>query len=405
MVMTTVAGGLFMMLVHTVTSKMAPAEYGIFFALLRCLILLGIPAAGLQTVFAQQAAAVITETQAHQLVRTGKVILSAIFFLWLAMAFVVFLWQEKIFTLLKITSPAALWITMLVVLTSLWLPILKGLLQGRQNFTGLGWVAIFDGVGRFAAVTLIVLFMGGQAAGAMSGALLGQGGAMVISLWLLRDFFRTSSANFFWRPWLGRVVPLTIGFGALLFLQNADVLFVQSVFPENKAPYFYMPAAMIGFGLMQFTGPLAAVMFPKIVRSAARSEKSDALRLTFLTTACLGGLVAIGSTLFPELPLRILYFKTPACLQAAPLVPWFGWCMFLMTLANVLVGNLLARGEFKIVPWLVFIAAAYGIALAILKNHLPSMEVLIGLKRVVQTLGVFSLFLLMAAAGFTWLKK
>ncbi len=390
--------------VHTVTGKISVEEYAVFVALLRCLIVLGIPTAGLQTVFAQQAAAAITDLQIQELRRTTRAVMVALFIGWIAMAIAVFAAQNFILDFLQIKNAAALWVTVFVVLTSLWQPILRGILQGQQNFLAMGWVAILDGVGRFIAVCVIILVLKKQAAGAMGAALLGQLGSLAVCLWWTRDAFKGRTALFCWRDWFARLAPLTCGFGALLFIQNADVIYVQSLFSKSDSPFYIVPS-VIGFALVQFTGPLVAVMFPKIVRSVARSEATDALKLTFLTTVLVGGLAAITCTIFPELPIRILYFTKPDYLKSAPLVPWFVWCMLFTTLANVLIGNLLARQKFSIVPWLILISIGYGVALFLLKDSLKMMPAFDGFKRVVQTLGAFNLALLIVAAWFTWHKK
>ncbi|NDA68416.1 MAG: hypothetical protein EBY09_17575, partial [Verrucomicrobia bacterium] len=48
--------GVFMFAVHPLVSKLDPAEYGVFATLLKVFLLLGVPAAGLQAVFALQTA-------------------------------------------------------------------------------------------------------------------------------------------------------------------------------------------------------------------------------------------------------------------------------------------------------------------------------------------------------------
>ena len=404
MVLATTAGGFFMSAVHTVTGKIAAEEYAVFAVLLRCLVVIGIPTAGLQTVFAQQAAAAVTSSQIEQLRRTTRSVMGALFFGWVLMAIAVFAGQRQILGLLKIQNVAAVWVTVFIVLASLWLPVFRGILQGQQNFMALGWMAILDGVGRFVAIVIIVIVLNGQATGAMGAALLGQVASLAICLWWIRDIVGGTGALFLWREWIGRLAPLTLGFGALLFMQNADVIYVKSIFPEEQSP-FYIPAAVIGFALVQFTGPLVAVMFPKIVRSVARSETTDALKLTFGTTALVGGIASIICTVFPELPLRILFFTKPAFLKSAPLIPWFVWCMLFMTLANVLIGNLLARQKFSIVPWLGVIAVSYGMTLFFLKDFLKTLPAFEGFTRVIQTFGVFNLALLAMAAWFTWHKK
>jgi O-antigen/teichoic acid export membrane protein len=312
-------------------------------------------------------------------------------------------WQPHWVALLKITNPAALWATLFIGLASLWLPILKGALQGVQNFPGLGWVLILDGVGRFAAI-LVMVRLGGQAAGAMTGALIGQIISFGVCAWLVRDLLRAPGGGFEWRPWLSRVAPLTLGVGTLQLMTNTDVVYVQSIFPADKTP-LYMPAAMIGLALVTFTGPLSAVMFPKVVRSAALTQDTRALRHALGATALLSGGAAVACTLLPKLPLQIIYFGNRTYWAAWPLVPWFAWCLLPLILANVLIGNLLARERFDMVPWLVLVAAGYGLALALWKPHLLAMEQFQAFRTIIQTLGVSNLLLLGVALRFTWREK
>ena len=401
LVVATVASGVFMTATQVVASRwMTPTEYGVWFALLRIFLLMSVPSIGLQIVFAQQTAAAVTELQSHQLARAVRATAQAMFVIWLFMALVAFVGQQHWIALLKITNPAALWVTVLIGLASLWLPMVKGVLQGLQNFLGLGWVLILDGVGRFGAI-LAILWLGGQAAGGMTGALIGQGVSLLIGAWLIRHLLRARGRRMEWFPWLRRVVPLTLGIGCIQFMANADVVFVQSVFPGEIASQHYMPAAMIGLAMVTFTTPLAAVMFPKVVRSVALTQDTRALRQAMGATALLGGGAALASTVLPVLPLQIIYFGNRAYWAASPLVPWFVWCLWPLILANVLIGNLLARERFAMVPWLLLVAVGYGVALATLKPRLLVMEQFQALRSVIQTLGLSNLLLLGVAVMFT----
>jgi len=382
---------------------MTQEEYSIWFALLRIFLLMSIPSAGLQIVFAQQTAAAVTDEQYRLLAKTVRVTLRATFLIWLGMAAVGLVGWNHWIALLKIKNPAALALTLAIGLASLWSPITKGVLQGLQNFLGLGWVLIIDGVGRFAAIA-VILWLGGQAAGGMAGALAGQGVSLLVAAWLIRHLLSAPGERMEWRPWLRKVVPLTLGIGVVQFMSNADVVFVQSVFSSEQTP-LYMPAAMIGLALVTFTGPLTAVMFPKVVRSVALTRDTRALRHALRATALLGVAAAIACTLMPKLPLRIIYFSKPAYWDAAPLVPWFAWCLLPLVLANVLVSNLLARDRFAVVPWLVLSAAGYAAALGALKPHLLGMDHLQGFRTVIQTFGTFNLLLFGVAGLFTWRDK
>jgi len=402
MVLATGIGGVFMSLVHPVAAKIE--DYTVFAVLLRCLLPLGIPTAGLQIVFAQQSAAAVDELHLRQLRRTARAVMGGLFLGWLLFAGLIFLTQDQVLGFLKIKDMSVVWMTLLVVLVSIWLPVLRGVLQGNQNFMGLGWAAILDGAGRLLGVYIIIRMFRGNSAGAMGSAVLGQFVVLMACLWWARDIFKGEASAFQWRAWFKRLVPLTLGFGALLFVQSADLIYVQSILSSEEVK-FYTPVNVIGFALVQFTGPIVAVMFPKIVRSVARTEKTDALKLTFVTTALVGVTAALACTIVPELPFRILYFTKPEFWKSAPLMPWFVWCMVLTTLANVLIGNLLAREKFSIVPLLVLVAIAYGVTLFLLRDYFRALPGLDALKGVIVTLGVFNLALVSVAAWFSWHKK
>jgi hypothetical protein len=114
----------------------------------------------------------------------------------------------------------------------------------------------------------------------------------------------------------------------------------------------------------------------------------------------------IGCTLFPWLPLYLALYKPIYITTASPLVPWFAWSMLPLTLANVLLNALLARGRFAVVPWLVLVAIGYGAALAVVGQYAGSLaDTQAGLRMMIQTLGVFSTLLLVVCAWFSFKKK
>ncbi len=67
-----------------------------------------------------------------------------------------------------------------------------------------------------------------------------------------------------------------------------------------------------------------------------------------------------------------------------------------LTLANVLLNNLLAKGSFRFVPALCLLAAGY--AFAMTRFHATPVMLL-------QTVGACNLLLLLVCAVFTWLDR
>ena len=397
-----------MTLVHSVASKMQDTEYALFGALLGFFVMLGVPAAGLQTVFAQQSAAAIDDERNRELNATARSILKGTLILWLVIGVLLIAAINPICALLKITNRAALWLSVILVLPGLWLPVFRGLLQGKHHFFGMGWLQILDGVGRFTAMIVIVLLLHGQAAGGLLAALIGNVAALGTAAWLTRHIWTSKgtsrASRFDWKKWLGRVVPLTLGAGSIILMSCIDRVFVQSLFPDTSLNRLYVGATLSGFAIVQFITPITVVMFPKIVQSVARAEKSNALALTVLVTGIFGAAAAIGCTIFPELPLRIIYFTKPEIWPAKYLVPWFAWALLPLTMANVLIQNLLARGRFEAAFWLFLVPILYALTLVLLSPVLIQLPQLDAFKRVAQILGIFSVALFGVAAWFSWRK-
>ena len=390
----TMTGGGLMFAVHTIAQQMPKTEYGVFFTLIQIVTLMGMPAVGLQSVFAQQAAAALLPQQERELAGVFRGVLRWTFFLWLLMAVVVFLFRDQILTALKISNPAGLWLTVTVGLASLWRPVVQGVLQGRQNFLWLGGIMISDGIGRFGAVFVIVGLLAHYAAGGILAVLIGMGLVLLVGLWHCRNCLSSDFAPVNWGAWSRRVIPLTFGMGVGTFMLAADMVFVQRFFPKDETG-FYAAAGMIGRALVYFTMPVAAVMFPKLARSSVTGEKTNALALALGFTALAGAGAALMCSFFPELPLRIARFDESYLKVSAPLVPWFGWCMLPLTLATVLLNSLMAQSQFKAVPWMVAVAVGYGVTLYLRHDSFI---------QVIQTIGIFGSLLLTVCAWFTFRK-
>ena len=405
MVIATFVGAIFMAGVQTVALQknvMEKTEYNDLIVLLGLLMLFGtVPSAALQTIFAQQSAAALTDETRGDLTASVRALLRITFIFWLGVAGLVWVFAGPVSSVLTVKNPAALRITMLAVLAVGWTPTLRGLLQGLHRFAPLGWLIILEGVIRLGTFILLVKWLRGGSAGGVWAVFAGQYLTLAIAVWLTRDVWgaRTRAA-FLWSRWLIRGLPLTLGMGAYVFMSiRVDSLFAKSLHFNPANMLLYFAAAFIGFAMIQFTAPIAAVMFPTIVRHLALSKKSNALFATLSVTGGLIGLVAVGCTLFPGLPLAIL--RLP--MGAAPLVPWFVWAQLPLPLANVLIQNLLARGQFAATPWLILVPILYALTLMALAPGLLAMpDDFSAFKVIIETMGFFCLLLFCVAAWFTW---
>jgi O-antigen/teichoic acid export membrane protein len=414
MVMASFLGGVFMFAVHSFAPFLGDAQYSLFGTLLAIINVLAIPSLGLQTTFAQQTAAAVTDEERARLAGTVRGLLGLSFLIWLGFVAVVVFFQRQILGGLVIPNPLALWLVLLIGLGSLWQPILGGVLQGRQDFLWLGWSAIAGGLGRFAGVAVIVVVLGGQATGAIGGALVGMGATILLLGTRSRAVWGAAHRlPIQWREWLGRTFLLSLGLGAWQFLFSADMILVRYLFGEEQTG-FYSASGMLARGMVMFASPIAAVMFPKVVHSISRGGESRVLFYTLAVTGALGAMGAGVCTILAEglrfvtthpdvgarfVPAGILHKITAnreGMLVMARLIPWFVWCMLPLVWSNALLQNLLARKRYWVVPWLIVAVLVYVHAVA---------QWGVSFLRVVQLVGVFNLLFLAVVGVFTWLDR
>src|SRR5215469_9393294 len=386
-----IAGGLLMWVVHFLSkAKSVPAsEYGVFVTLLA--VAMCVPTMPMQMVMAQQTARALATHRERELAGMIRLMWIGTFLVGLVVAVLTFIFREPILQRWEIANPMSLWVTVGVVLLSLWMPMFWGVLQGHQDFMSLGWSMISNGIGRTGIAAIAVLVFGAAATGMMTGVLMGLVIATLIGIWRTRDLWLGRALPFDWRLLLAQVVPLMLGFAAFQFLFTADTMFVKAYFSAEDTA-FYGSAGTLSRALMWLVGPLATVMFPRIVHSAAKSEKSNLMSVVLLGTAVLAILGVASLTLVGPFVVKLVY-KPSYVEVATKVLPWYAGAMVPLALANVLLNNLLARSMFKVVLPLCILAVGYGFALT--RFHSSLVQVL-------QTLGVANVFLLAICAFFSW---
>mgnify|MGYP000022815585 CR=1 FL=1 len=139
--------------------KDAKAEYGAFTAMLQLLNLIAIPAIGLQAVFTHKAAEAKTDDD-HKCLAREQIAIGVVIF---ALAAVTFAWVhfngKALVASMKLPSLNVLSVTLASGVFALLLPMVYGVLQGRQRFFWLGWAMLSLGVVRLAAAAGLLLVL------------------------------------------------------------------------------------------------------------------------------------------------------------------------------------------------------------------------------------------------------
>ena len=118
-------------------------------------------------------------------------------------------------------------------------------------------------------------------------------------------------------------------------------MLVRGCFSGDDSAY-YGSAGTLARASMWLVGPLAAVMFPKIVHAKAKAEKSDLMGVVLLGTVILAAGGAIGLWVLGPWVVGFM-FGQDYVQPDSVLLPWYAWAVVPLSVANVLLNNLLAR--------------------------------------------------------------
>lgn len=396
MMIATIISGLMAFGVHFLNKLIPEQEYSNFGVLL--MVITCIPAMPLQMVFAQQSAAALAEGRERQLSGMIRQTWIWTFVIWLVAAVIIVIFREPIVHGWKLSSSAPLLVTIGAVLASIWLPLFSGVMQGRQDFFWFGWSLIVGGLLRLAAGAFLVILFHAGATGMLAGALIGVGVAGLIVIWRTRDLWTLPPAPFDTKALFVEIMPLVLGFGVCQFMFSTDTMFATPHFSGDSMKR-YVAAGTLSRALLWVVQPLAAVMFPKLVHSNVKKEKTNLLGIVILGTAILAVVGAAALCLIGPWVVR-LAFKPEDIAETTALLPWYAGAMIPLALANVLVNDLLARKQFKVVPLMIALAVGYGFTLPYMLNRYPGRMAV-----ALQTLGVFTTLLFLACAWFAWGPK
>jgi O-antigen/teichoic acid export membrane protein len=388
-----IIGGAMALGVHFLNKKIPDAEYSIFGTLL--MVTAFLPTMPLQMIFAQQTANALAlgrERQTAAMIRRASF---GIIALWLVLAGGVLLFHGQIMKAWELPSVVPLVVTMLAVLVALLGPVYTGVLQGKQDFLWMGWTAIGAALGRVGIAAALVLAFGLGATGMMMGAFLGIAAGLLIALWRARDFWTLPGEAFDGKALWRQIGPLILGFGVCQFMFTTDTMYAKAFFSGDEMKR-YVAAGTLSRALLWLVLPLAAVMFPKLVHSSAKAEKSNLFGLVILGTGVLAIGGAIGLWVLGPVVVKIVY-KPEDVPGTVALLPWYTGAMIPLALANVMANDLLARGRYKAVPWMVVVGVGYAVTLPLLLKHFPGR-----LEVVLQTLAGFNVLLLAVCAWFTY---
>jgi O-antigen/teichoic acid export membrane protein len=270
--------------------------------------------------------------------------------------------------LLAIESTAALALAGATLTATFLSPAALGILQGQQRFVALATVTFVPFVVRLAVLGLVAV-AGASVAGAtgavFASAMAGLGLALSQVPGALR---RPAAVAPPLRPFLRYLAPVMVGLIGISVLVNADVIVVNARFPDGQAGVYAAAAAFARVGYF-FPATILSVLFPRTAARQARGqETADILGRSLIVTAAFCVLLAGVYALVGD---RLVGASFGTDFEGSGgLLPLFAMEIGLISIANVLVGFHLSRGETRF-AWIVAAGVPIQlVALAVIPNTL-----------------------------------
>jgi O-antigen/teichoic acid export membrane protein len=252
--------------------------------------------------------------------------------------------------LLNIHSVGIVVLANTTLATALVSPVAIGVIQGSQRFRALAVTYV-------APVVLRLAFFGVLAAaglrlgGAVLASVLGGLAGTALAFWLIRgQLGGTRVSTWDRREFLRYLGPVAIGLIGIALLTHIDLLIVKARFSGNDAGAY---AAASAFARVGFFLPamILTVLFPRTAARQARGEQTDDIlgRSLLATAAFCGGLAVFYAA--TGVGIVSMSFGRDFAEGGRVLAP-FALAIGLFSLANVLVGYHLSRGETRY-AWIV----------------------------------------------------
>jgi len=244
--------------------------------------------------------------------------------------------------LLKIDYPLFVFVGIIIVI-SIYIPVTRGVMQGKKRFASLGSNLILEGCIKLIASILLV-FLGFKVYGAIMGILIGFFIALIFSLWSIKDILLGKKIKSFTPKIYSYSRPVFVANLSILLLFSVDIILARLFFnPEIAGAYAI--SATISKIIFMGTQPISKAMFP--FSTGAKKEEDS-------KKAFLGSLKLLTGIIFAFLMITLFFSEIIVNLYSGKLIPESAQILFLLSvamsiasIANLTVYYKLSSGEIK----------------------------------------------------------
>jgi len=284
---------------------LGPVNYGVLAVLMSIVYIFGVPAEAIQNLISNYTSKFNIKKENNKIkflmfksLKMGFKIALLLFLISIILAIFISKFLEINFWLILLTN--------VLLVSSLTLPIIRGVLQGRKRFLYLGENLIIESVLKLIFSISLVLF-GFKIFGAMVGVLLGVFSAIVFAFYFNKDIIKEKEKPISFDGIYLKSIPYFIAMFVIFLALGLDIILARRFFSPGLAGQ-YSVLSMLGKIIFFGTVAISKVMFPLTSEKHDMNEDSYGLfKKSFLLVFFLCSIAILIYGLFPKLVISILY--------------------------------------------------------------------------------------------------
>lgn len=357
---------------HFVVSRLlGVSDYGALSALVAAIALLSFPATILTTIVVKEVAELHALGDRTKVRRLADIAIGFTFTLAASTLVLTAVLRGSISQFLNLRDPLPVVIAGLALAITLMLPAVRGVLQGMQDFRGLGISMVIEALGK-CGIGIGLAAAGFGTIGAVTGIAAGSLVGFLYALFRLGNHSSRREAGIELKLDFRRLCQTASGVSvsmlALTVLSFVDVILVKHFFDPHTAG-LYGAVSLVGKVVLFLGGFVPTVLLPK---ATAVAQKGESPLWVIRQAAVVAGAIVVGTVLvaffFPGRLLNLV--AGPAFIEAAPLVFPYACAMSLLGAANVAAAYKVALHRFDFVVPLAAVAGAEIVGIVLMHRTL-----------------------------------
>ena len=322
---------------------LGPSDYGILAVLMSMVYVYNVPAEAIQNIISMYTSKFNLKNE------NGK-----IKYLMLKSLRKGFIWSSIIVILMILPSLMLseyldinfwlIFLTNIMVIFSFLVPIIRGVLQGKRQFSILGFGLIIDSVFKLGASIFLVI-IGFKVFGAIAGVLIGVIIGIIFSLYFSREVLTSKEKYSSFKEIYSISIPYFISMLVVLIILSLDIILAKRFFTAEIAGK-YSVVSMIGKMVFFGTIAISKAMFP--ITSEKHHSNVDTSKLFIKAFTIILFLCFISSVvfaIFPKYVIGILY--GPQYIDMAPYLIYSGIALSFLSFSNLTLSYRLSTNNLK----------------------------------------------------------